>query len=84
MAILLGTRRASNRVLDDLVAGAGGLQLGRVSEVAEEGDARDGSGRGGAEGAEGGRGEGGATGEEGRHFVCLVYLAGELGDLIVG
>lgn len=58
LAVVAGARVAGNGVLDDLAARVGGHELGRVGEVADDGDAGDGARRRGAEGA-GGRGHGG-------------------------
>lgn len=62
LAVFAGARVAGDGVLDDLAAAVCGHDLGRVGEVADNGDAGNGARRRGAKGA-GGRGRrgGGAT-----------------------
>lgn len=69
LAVLAGAVVAGDGVADDLAVVAGGVELGRVREVANNGDAGDGARRRGAEGAGGGGlAEGGAAEEGGgRH-----------------
>lgn len=69
LAVVLGPAVAGDRVLEDLAAAARGLQLGRVGEVADDGDARDGARRRGGEGAAGRGGAGRAAEEERRGHV---------------
>lgn len=55
MSILLRPAIGRDRELDELVAGAGGLDFGGCGEVADDADFGEGGARGGgAEGAEGG------------------------------
>lgn len=80
MTVLAGTAVAGDSVFDDLAASAGGVELGGISEVTDNGDAGNVVGGGGAEGTGGNaRGNGGATeergghvdGREGRFLWCL-------------
>jgi hypothetical protein len=72
-AVVARAGAARDAVAQNLPPGAGGLQLWRVAQVADDGDAGDGAGRGGAERTGGARpGDGGAGhGAEDRiHFFC--------------
>lgn len=69
LAVVLGPAVAGDGVLEDLAAAARGLQLGRVGEVADDGDTRDGARRRGGEGAAGRGGAGRAAEEERRGHV---------------
>lgn len=50
LAVIPGPAVAGDGVLEHFVSRAGGLQLGRVGQVADDGDAGDATGGGGAEG----------------------------------
>ena len=72
LAVIAGAVGCGDVVLDDLLAGRGGMELGLCAEAAGEGQAGDGVGGRGAEGAGGLGGIGHAQGraqrgEEGRH-----------------
>jgi len=67
LTVVLGPAVAGYGVLENLVPRASSLQLGRVREVTDDGDARDVAGRGSAEGAHSAGGRSGAAEEEGRH-----------------
>ena len=69
VTVVAGTAVAGNSEPEDLLAGAGGAELGGVGQVTDDGDASVGTSRGGAEGAGGralGNGAGGGA-EESRH-----------------
>lgn len=72
---ILGPTVARNGVSDvflKALARAGSHALGRVSQVANDGDAGDGARRGGAECASSSRSsDGGAAQQKGRHFVVI-------------
>lgn len=72
LAVVFGAAVGGDGVPEDLAAGAGGLQLGGVCEIAHDGDLGDGADGRRAECADGARGaDGGAASKEGRH-VSLV------------
>lgn len=64
-----GTAVAGDGVADHLATVVGAANLGRVGQVADNGDAGEGSWGRGAEGAGAGRGKGGAAEDVERHFV---------------
>lgn len=69
LAVVGGARGGGDGVAHDLVAGAGGLELGGGAEVADDADAREGARGGRAKGTRRGAGGGGAGrgAEECRH-----------------
>lgn len=72
LAVVLAARIGGYGVSKNVAASAGGLKLGGVREVADDGDLGDVAGGRGAECANGARGaDSGAAGKEGRHFFLL-------------
>jgi hypothetical protein len=80
LAVVAGSAVAGDSITEDLAAGAGGVNLGGVGEITDDGDLGQRPRGGGAEGAGSrGRGDGGAA-EDGRErHACLLvwYVVGE-------
>lgn len=77
LAVFTRAAVAGDSVADDFTAGAGGVDLGSISEVTNDGDLGERSSRGGAEstGSKSRSDSGAAKGGRERHGACLFYFS---------